>query len=126
VDGYARAGFRSELQVRYHPPDGHARDMAGWLAYVRDAVRTFAPRWPVVGLSITNEANLPRSPNTSDGFYSGGLLFDDYREKQAFGVYRDAIARTGAAPPAAPHPVSPCACGRVGWSAGTACCCACA
>ena len=71
VDGYARAGFRSELQVRYHPPDGHAGDMAGWLAYVRDAVRTFAPRRSVVGLSITNEANLPGSPNTSDGFYSG-------------------------------------------------------
>ena len=71
VDGYARAGFRSELQVRYHPPDGHAGDMAGWLAYVRSAVRTFAPRRSVVGLSITNEANLPGSPNTSDGFYSG-------------------------------------------------------
>jgi hypothetical protein len=71
VDGYARAGFRSELQVRYHPPDGHAGDMAGWLAYVRDAVRTFAPRRSVVGLSITNEANLPGSPNTSDGFYTG-------------------------------------------------------
>jgi hypothetical protein len=71
VDGYARAGFRSELQVRYHPPDGHAGDMAGWLAYVREAVRTFAPRPSVVGLSITNEANLPGSPNTSDGFYSG-------------------------------------------------------
>ena len=44
VDGYARAGFRTELQVRYHPPDGHAGDIAGWLEYVRAAVRTFAPR----------------------------------------------------------------------------------
>jgi hypothetical protein len=24
VDGYARAGLRSELQVRYHPPEGRA------------------------------------------------------------------------------------------------------
>jgi hypothetical protein len=71
VDGYARAGFRTELQVRYHPPDGHAGDIAGWLDYVRAAVRTFAPRSSVVGLSITNEANLPGSPNTSDGFYTG-------------------------------------------------------
>ena len=52
VDGYARAGFRSELQVRYHPPEGHAGDIAGWLDYVRAAVRTFAPRRSVVALSI--------------------------------------------------------------------------
>ena len=71
VDGYAREGFRTELQVRYHPPDGHAGDIAGWLEYVRAAVRTFAPRRSVVALSITNEANLPGSPNTSDGFYAG-------------------------------------------------------
>ena len=71
VDGYAREGFRSELQVRYHPPDGRAGDIAGWLEYVRAAVRTFAPRRSVVALSITNEANLPGSPNTSDGFYAG-------------------------------------------------------
>ena len=71
VDGYAREGFRTELQVRYHPPDGRAGDIAGWLEYVRAAVRTFAPRRSVVALSITNEANLPGSPNTSDGFYAG-------------------------------------------------------
>ncbi len=69
VDGYARAGFRSELQVRYHPPAGHDGDIDGWVAYVRHAVQTFAPRRSVVGLSITNEANLPSSPNTSDGTY---------------------------------------------------------
>src|SRR5215208_4605030 len=71
VDGYARAGLRSELQVRYHPPAGREGDIAGWLEYVRAAVRTFAPRRSVVALSITNEANLPGSPNTSDGFYAG-------------------------------------------------------
>ena len=71
VDGYAREGFRSELQVRYHPPEGRAGDIAAWLDYVRAAVRTFAPRRSVVALSITNEANLPGSPNTSDGFYAG-------------------------------------------------------
>jgi hypothetical protein len=69
VDSYAAAGFRSELQVRYHPPSGHDGDIDGWVAYVRDAVRTFAPRRSVVELSITNEANLPISPNTSDGVY---------------------------------------------------------
>ncbi len=34
-------------------------------------MRTFAPRPSVVELSITNEANLTGSPNTSDGFYAG-------------------------------------------------------
>ena len=34
-------------------------------------MRTFAPRRSVVAFSITNEANLPGSPNTSDGFYTG-------------------------------------------------------
>ncbi|MEA2311298.1 MAG: hypothetical protein QOE28_1266 [Solirubrobacteraceae bacterium] len=71
VDGYARAGYRSELQVRYHPPQGHEGDIAGWLDYVRAAVRMVAPRRSVVELSITNEANLPGSPNTSDGSYAG-------------------------------------------------------
>jgi hypothetical protein len=69
VDGYARDGFRTELQVRYHPPAGHDGDIDGWVAYVRRAVQAFAPRRSVVELSITNEANLPSSPNTSDGTY---------------------------------------------------------
>lgn len=73
VDHYARAGFTSELQVRYHPPDGHAGDIDGWLAYVRKAVRTFAKRRSVVELSITNEVNLPLSANTSDGAYAGAV-----------------------------------------------------
>ena len=46
-------------------------DEMGTNEYVRAAVRTFAPRRSVVALSITNEANLPGSPNTSDGFYAG-------------------------------------------------------
>jgi hypothetical protein len=71
VDRYAGAGLRSEVQVRYHPPEGRAGDMAGWSAFVREAVRTLGPRPSVVGFSITNEANLPASPNTSDGAYEG-------------------------------------------------------
>lgn len=71
VDRYAAAGFRTEVQVRYHPPPGHEDDLAGWLAYVRRAVRTFARRPSVVELTITNEGNLPVSPNTSDGAFAG-------------------------------------------------------
>ena len=69
TDGYAAAGYKVALQVRYHPPEGHDGDIAGWTAYVRRAVDTLAPRAAVVELSITNEGNLPGSANTSDGSY---------------------------------------------------------
>ena len=64
-------GFRSEIQVRYHPPDGHEGDIAGFEQFVATAVRRLGRRRAVVGFSITNEANLPISPNTSDGAYEG-------------------------------------------------------
>jgi hypothetical protein len=73
VDSYAAAGFASEIQVRYHPPSGHEGDIAGWEAFVRAAVQELASRPSVVAMSITNEANLPISPNTSDGAYAGVL-----------------------------------------------------
>ena len=71
VDRYARAGLKSEIQVRYHPPEGHEGDIAGFEKFVRSAVRSLGKRRSVVGFSITNEANLPISPNTSDGAYEG-------------------------------------------------------
>ena len=71
VDRYARAGFDSELQVRYHPPEGQEGNMRAWRRYVRNAVRILGRRESVVALSITNEANFPISPNTSDGSYEG-------------------------------------------------------
>src|SRR3954454_15984527 len=71
VDAYARAGFSSEVQLRYHPGPSHEGDIAGWTAYVRQAVRALAPKPAVAALSITNEGNLPISPNTSDGAYKG-------------------------------------------------------
>jgi hypothetical protein len=71
VDRYARSGFDTELQVRYHPPEGREGDMRGWKRYVRRAVSILGKRPSVVALSITNEANFPVSPNTSDGSYDG-------------------------------------------------------
>jgi hypothetical protein len=71
VDRYARAGFRTELQVRYHPPDDLEGDMEAWREYVRTAVRVLGRRPSVTALSITNEANFSVSPNTSDGSYEG-------------------------------------------------------
>ena len=73
VDGYARAGFDSELQVRYHPTEGEAGDMAAWKRYVETAVDILGKRPTVKALTITNEVNFPISPNTSDGSYPGGL-----------------------------------------------------
>ena len=71
VRRYALAGFRSEIQVRYHPPEGHEGDIEGFEQFVETAVRRLGRRRAVVGFSITNEANFPLSPNTSDGAYDG-------------------------------------------------------
>lgn len=71
VDRYAAAGLQSEIQVRYHPPEGAEGDIAAWGRFVRSAVRRLGPHPAVTGFSITNEANLPISPNTSDGAYEG-------------------------------------------------------
>jgi len=70
---YARRGFKVELQGRYHPPPDDVGDVAAYVAFVRKAVRAFAPRRAVIALSITNEANLVASPNTSDGFYPNNV-----------------------------------------------------
>jgi hypothetical protein len=67
----ALAGFKSEIQVRYHPPEGREGDIAGFEQFVRTAVRRLGKRRGVAGFSITNEANFPASPNTSDGAYEG-------------------------------------------------------
>ncbi len=71
VDEYARAGFDSELQVRYHPAPAQVGDMAAWRHYVETAVSILGKRPAVKALTITNEANFPISPNTSDGSYAG-------------------------------------------------------
>ena len=73
VDGYAAAGFDSELQVRYHPAVEQEGDMAVWTGYVRTAVRILGKRPSVKALTITNEVNFPVSPNTSDGSFTGAL-----------------------------------------------------
>src|SRR4051812_4678510 len=71
VDAYARAGFDSELQVRYHPGPGQEGDMAAWERYVTTAAAILGKRPSVKALTITNEANFPISPNTSDGSFAG-------------------------------------------------------
>jgi hypothetical protein len=70
VRRYTRAGFEVELQVRYHPTSAEAGDIAAWDAYVRRVVDAFGPNRSVVAMTITNEVNVPVSPNTSDGSYA--------------------------------------------------------
>src|SRR3954454_1269156 len=69
VAGYTARGYLVELQVRYHPPDGHDGDVDGFLAYVREVVRRFGPNPRVVGLQVTNKVNFTVSPASSDGAY---------------------------------------------------------
>jgi hypothetical protein len=71
VDRYAKLGLRSEVQLRYHPPEGMEGNIPAWEQFVREAVRTLGPKRSVAGFTMTNEANLPVSPNTSDGAYDG-------------------------------------------------------
>lgn len=69
IDRYTRAGFDTELQVRYHPSAEQAGDIAAWTRYVRHVVDVFGPNRHLIAMTITNEINLPTSPNTSDGAY---------------------------------------------------------
>jgi hypothetical protein len=73
VDRYARAGFESEIQVRYHPPEGKEGNLRAWARFVGKAVRRLGRRPSVTAFSITNEINFPVSPNTSDGSYDRAL-----------------------------------------------------
>jgi hypothetical protein len=70
---YASRGFQVEVQVRYHPAPERNGDIAAWLRYVRKVVRAFGPIKRVVGLQITNEANLSFSANTSDGAFENAI-----------------------------------------------------
>jgi hypothetical protein len=71
VSTYTRAGFEVEIQVRYHPPSNQAGNIAAWDAYVRQVVDSLGANRDVVAMTITNEVNVPISPNTSDGYYQG-------------------------------------------------------
>ena len=69
---YSRAGFDVELQLRYHPNPDQEGDIPAWTAFVRSVVDRFGPNPHVVGIQVTNEVNLPDSPDSSDGYYKGG------------------------------------------------------
>ena len=68
---FSRAGFLVESQVRYHPPPEQEGDMRAWKRFVRAVARRLGRNPSLVALTITNEVNLPISPNTSDGAFEG-------------------------------------------------------
>jgi len=66
---FTRQGFKVEAQVRYHPSEEQEGRMGLWRQFVRQAVRRLGRNDDLVALTITNEVNLPLSPNTSDGAF---------------------------------------------------------
>jgi hypothetical protein len=67
---YARAGFQTEVALCYRPVDGGSQaDVAGFVAFVRAAIRSFGREPGFVSAQVTNEANAGGAPNTSDGYY---------------------------------------------------------
>ncbi len=69
IDRYARQGFDTELQVRYHPSGSQVGNIPAWTRYVRHVVDVFGSNPHLVAMTITNEINIAISPNTSDGAY---------------------------------------------------------
>jgi hypothetical protein len=69
---YTSAGYLVELQLRYHPTKQQEGDIKAWTAFVREVVDRFGSNRRVVAIQVTNEVNLPFSPDSSDGAYKGG------------------------------------------------------
>jgi hypothetical protein len=66
-------GFLAEVVLRYRPDRSLSTRGAvvGYVRFVRAAVRHLSRTRNVVGLQITNEANVPHQPDASDGDYPG-------------------------------------------------------
>ncbi len=70
--GYARHGYRVEVQVRYHPTDSQEGHIGRWVRYVRMVTRRLGSIRGVTALQITNEVNfLPIAPDASDSAFAG-------------------------------------------------------
>ena len=69
---YTAAGFQVEVVLRYRPaaPEG---DVPGYLHYVRSRVLQLGANPGVVGLQVTNEANVTVAPGAADGWYEGSI-----------------------------------------------------
>jgi hypothetical protein len=66
-------GFLAEVVLRYRPDRSLStrRAVGGYVQFVRAAVRHLGRARNVVGVQVTNEANVPGQPDASDGDYAG-------------------------------------------------------
>jgi hypothetical protein len=70
IAAYTAAGFGIELVLTYRPAAA-AGDVDGFTGFVRARVRQLAANARVVGLQVTNEANVAGAPDAADGAYPG-------------------------------------------------------
>jgi hypothetical protein len=72
MGAYGQAGFQTELALTYRPVNGGSSDdIAGFVRFVRAALRSLAREPGFVSLQVTNEANAGGAPNAADGYYTG-------------------------------------------------------
>jgi hypothetical protein len=90
IDRYTRAGFDTELQVRYHPTVKQAGNIPAWTRYVRQVVDALGSNPHLIAMTITNEINLAISPNTSDGSFPGA---EQALVKGIIAAHREAVRR---------------------------------
>jgi hypothetical protein len=67
---YTAAGFQMEIVLRYRPEAAEG-DVPGYLHFVRSRALQLGANPAVVGLQITNEANVTVAPGAADGWYKG-------------------------------------------------------
>jgi hypothetical protein len=68
----AATGSQAEIVLRYQPTARDpAVDLPGYERFVRAVVREFGGRSGLVGVQITNEANVPGAPDAADGDFPG-------------------------------------------------------
>ncbi len=90
---YAAEGFLVELVLRHKPVATTPREaVAGYVAGVRKAVQRLGGQPGLIGLQITNEANVTGAPDAADGAFPGarqalvqGLLAAD-QERRRLGL----------------------------------------
>jgi hypothetical protein len=74
IGRYTAAGFQIELVLTYRPADRDpARDVPGYVTFVRDTVRAFGSNPRFVAVQVTNEANIRSAPDAADGSYPGAV-----------------------------------------------------
>jgi hypothetical protein len=70
IAGYVSRGFQVEIVLAYRPARAGG-DVDGYVEFVRSRVRQLGPDAGVVGIQVTNEANVIGAPSAADGAYGG-------------------------------------------------------